>query len=591
MNKKLIALIFGIVLLASALAIPWSPQGNVDMQKYWNFTNLSYFEAFTMKGNLTAVGYNISADNFIGNLSWNNLTEFPASCSAGYALTTLGSTVTCTRFVLATGDNITGTYNIDGNVNISYGTSTALLITGNIDMNDTATNHILLASNNDAITPTLSFGDGDSGIYEASDDIIKISIEGSVKWRFRSTLMGGEGAGYPAFLYEVGTSTNPNIVVNANDADTGIGSAGENMLSIIANSTEIARAYQDNVLATFIVGTTIQNNATAPSLAFGDGDSGFYESSDDTIQMAFDGVAKWAITKDYLGALSSGFPAFKYSAATATIPNILPNNDDTNTGIGWAGADILSLIAGGVQGIRINETGNIIEEIYLNGSTFVNGNFTVNNSDLFVNNGLVGINNLDPKTALDVNGSINLTSNINNRLFLPQNNTAATPTLSFGDGDSGIYEYSGGNTLGFSLSATQRFFMQGDGFFAFLNNASAMANEEATSTNPTLVPSRADIDTGIGWAGLGALSLIADSNEIMRFSVVGGTPQMNAYATINMSAKSIINVEDVLVNGDLNVAGNYFNNGNMGLTANYSVGSCWLAFSSGLMYSTNCTAL
>ena len=44
---------------------------------------------------------------------------------------------------------------------------------------------------------------------------------------------------------------------------------------------------------------------------------------------------------------------------TATAPNIQPTNGDTNTGIGWGGADILSLIAGGANGINVLANGNV----------------------------------------------------------------------------------------------------------------------------------------------------------------------------------------------------------------------------------------
>ena len=43
-------------------------------------------------------------------------------------------------------------------------------------------------------------------------------------------------------------------------------------------------------------------------------------------------------------------------AATSTIPNLIPDSDDQNTGIGWAGADQMSLIAGGVETVRISTT-------------------------------------------------------------------------------------------------------------------------------------------------------------------------------------------------------------------------------------------
>jgi len=53
-----------------------------------------------------------------------------------------------------------------------------------------------------------------------------------------------------------------------------------------------------------------------------------------------------------------GDPGFKLIAAvaTSTSPNILPSSGDTNTGIGYAGSDKLSLIVGGIEGVRIEKT-------------------------------------------------------------------------------------------------------------------------------------------------------------------------------------------------------------------------------------------
>ncbi|MFA5953498.1 MAG: hypothetical protein WC812_02815 [Candidatus Pacearchaeota archaeon] len=42
------------------------------------------------------------------------------------------------------------------------------------------------------------------------------------------------------------------------------------------------------------------------------------------------------------------------------------------------------------------------------------------------------------------------------------------------------------------------------------------------------------------------------------------------------------------VNGDISFSGNLISQNNIGLTGNYSVGNCWMAFSDGIMYETNC---
>jgi len=98
------------------------------------------------------------------------------------------------------------------------------------------------------------------------------------------------------------------------------------------------------------------NSAANPTLAFGDGDSGIYESSDDTLIVTIGGVNKWIFTSnDFEGALG-GSPTLKNVDSTATVPNFFPDQGDTNTGIGSAGLDALSLIAGGVEIMRLNDT-------------------------------------------------------------------------------------------------------------------------------------------------------------------------------------------------------------------------------------------
>lgn len=52
--------------------------------------------------------------------------------------------------------------------------------------------------------------------------------------------------------------------------------------------------------------------------------------------------------------------------ASATIPNLNPDKSDSNTGIGHAAADQLSVIAGGVEGTRWTENGGVLQTHQLN---------------------------------------------------------------------------------------------------------------------------------------------------------------------------------------------------------------------------------
>ena len=101
----------------------------------------------------------------------------------------------------------------------------------------------------------------------------------------------------------------------------------------------------------------LQNDAVTPTLAWGDGDSGFYEEADDQITVTIGGVAVWKFeqTTGHFRNASAGRPGMYNVTTTSTIPGLLPNRSDPDTGAGWATDDQLSLIAGGVEIARATE--------------------------------------------------------------------------------------------------------------------------------------------------------------------------------------------------------------------------------------------
>jgi len=98
------------------------------------------------------------------------------------------------------------------------------------------------------------------------------------------------------------------------------------------------------------------DEVATPTLAFGDGDSGFYESADDTIDIGIAGVARWQLSSDNLLAVAVGGPAI-FNTPTNGVTPIFAINNDGDTGIGSAGADKLSLIAGAVEALRLTSAG------------------------------------------------------------------------------------------------------------------------------------------------------------------------------------------------------------------------------------------
>jgi len=103
-----------------------------------------------------------------------------------------------------------------------------------------------------------------------------------------------------------------------------------------------------------------ENDAATPTLAFGDGDTGFYESADDTLSISVAGAPKFHFQSNALISDTANGAFLRNNNATSTVPTLGPNRVDQDTGIGSNAADELSLIAGAVEGIRVTTTGVIV---------------------------------------------------------------------------------------------------------------------------------------------------------------------------------------------------------------------------------------
>jgi len=127
-------------------------------------------------------------------------------------------------------------------------------------------------------------------------------------------------------------------------------------------------------------------------------------------------------------------------------------------------------------------------------------------------------------------------------LTLPLENDAVTPTLSFGDGDTGMYEVAD-DTIGFATSSNVRVYIVNNGLFMPRGGGGAMLLlEDTSSTNPVVLPSHLDLDTGIGRAAADELSLIAGGIESVNISNSGvsipGTLAITGSTTMGALAAS-----------------------------------------------------
>jgi len=91
---------------------------------------------------------------------------------------------------------------------------------------------------NNAASPTLQFGDGDSGFYEDQDDRIKVSTVGINRFAIDASAVAANGFtnGW-SLQWEEPSSTNP-VFSFVGDPDTGLGRAGVDQLSLITAGVE-----------------------------------------------------------------------------------------------------------------------------------------------------------------------------------------------------------------------------------------------------------------------------------------------------------------------------------------------------------------
>jgi len=271
-----------------------------------------------------------------------------------------------------------------------------------------------------------------------------------------------------------------------------------------------------------------RGDSLSTGIAFDDGDTGFHEDdSEDQINVTINNSNTWRFANSQFGSLGSAGPILAHETASITNPTLIPHRGDLDTGLGADGANGLSLITGGVSRIFMDSSGlvgigdttpDFGLEITASSTTGYFGITNATDGDLFTidESGNVGIGVTSPTS----------------KLHLPQENDAVTPTLSFGDGDSGFYEESD-DTIAISIAGTIRWKIRQGDLAGAVGDASGLLNETSGATNPNLVPSVSDTDTGIGRAGTNQLSLIAGALEIIRLnqgiSIASGTQGGNVH--------------------------------------------------------------
>jgi hypothetical protein len=100
-----------------------------------------------------------------------------------------------------------------------------------------------------------------------------------------------------------------------------------------------------------------------------------------------------------------------------------------------------------------------------------------------------------------------------------------------------------------------------------LSNAAGptLLNEAATATNPTLIPNRADPDTGIGWASANILTLITNGAEALRLDASQNATFVGAISVDNTTDSTSGTTGSIHTDGGLGVAKRVVVGTNLGL--------------------------
>lgn len=153
--------------------------------------------------------------------------------------------------------------------------------------------------------------------------------------------------------------------------------------------TNVENSWQAEQTFTYILADSVLIPVSGRIL-LGDADTYFYEISDDRIGVRLADDTVWEFSSTVLGRSVTGRPALLNEGSSAFNPNITPNAGDPDIGLGTAGADLLSIIAGGVEAIRAAEgAGNnnvrcsIYGDVMIDSSGSLSGNANIRGSDSF----------------------------------------------------------------------------------------------------------------------------------------------------------------------------------------------------------------
>ena len=149
------------------------------------------------------------------------------------------------------------------------------------------------------------------------------------------------------------------------------------------------------------------SSAGLPELKVGPGETGLFSGSATQLRITVNGTERFTVTNNIIQGFLAGSGQLHNRVSSATVPTFTPNTNDGDTGIGGPGGDVLSLIAGGVEGFTVAEAAAVITNTY-RGNVVGNGGGgaapMIKNESPSSTNPTLCPNQADPDTGLGRSG-------------------------------------------------------------------------------------------------------------------------------------------------------------------------------------------
>ena len=304
-------------------------------------------------------------------------------------------------------DNQVGVWTGDGTIEGTSGftySGTSLSITGKIDLG--------LGSSNGVY-----FGDGDSGIYELSDDILIVT--GPVGTRIRASNANGFGLD----VGDAASATNPTLMPSQVDTNTGIGWSAADTLEFITGGSSAATINSDGGLVlnstTDVLRVNSLNSAQETALTPSNGNI-WYQSDNSTFRFRASGTTYRFGEFCWVGAGNASSPSYSF----ANDPDTGMFSESTNVlGFSVQGTRQLSLNTVALQSflpIRLPNGSSGSPSLSFSSDTDTGIRYSSSGRFAFVSNA---------STQLLIESGKLISNNVNGPAFLNEGASSTNPTL------------------------------------------------------------------------------------------------------------------------------------------------------------------